>query len=412
MKIGTKLMVIITAINLVGIGGLTVSAVLFSSNQIVSISDEYVNNIALNTGSQIQLFLEVPLDEIRAVAQIADHIDELAPEERRFELDFMLRALCESNPDFVGVWAGFEPNALDGMDAAFANTPGTDSTGKFGSYYQNANGQVTLGAMGDFYTEDYYQVSFSSGKEGLIEPYFEDVGGKQTLITSLTVPITRNGRVIGVAGIDLTLTEIHDMVSLIKPYGTGIAGVFSHTGIIVAHPDPSRLGKQMRDTEADTVGEYLPNFVDAVTSGKSLSALFFSPSLNADFHLVSQPLLVGGSVTPWAAAILVPQATIMTPVYQMMRVLIILGVVVLAVLTVIIFIISRSITAPLKSMEKVFSVIGEGDFTPTLTAKSNDEIGNISRSFNDTLGKIRGLITTIKNRRCPSLKSEMILRVT
>jgi methyl-accepting chemotaxis protein len=398
MKIGTKLMVIISAVNLVGIGGLTISAVMFSSNQIIAVSDEYVNTIALDTGKQIRLYLEVALDEIRAVAQIAGHLDELPPEERRAELNFMLESLAEANPDFVGVWAGYEVNALDGMDLLYANTPGTDSTGRYGSYYQNVNGVVTYGAMGDFGTEDYYQTSFRSGNEGIIEPYFEEVGGRNELITSLTVPITRNGRVIGVAGVDLTLTEIHDLVSQITPYGTGIAGVFSHTGIIVAHPDPSRLGRQMRETEGDTVGEYLDTFVDAVTSGRSLSALFFSPSLNADFHLVTHPLFAGGSTTPWAAAILVPQATIMAPVYQMMRILIILGVAILAATIVIIFIISHSITAPLKSMEKVFNIIGEGDFTPTLTAKGNDEVGNISRSLNDTLGKIRGLIKTIKNQ--------------
>ena len=254
MKIGTKLMVIITAVNLAGIGGLTISSVMFSSEQIVSISDEYVNTVAVNAGSQIRAYLEVPLDEIRAVAQISDHIDEYPLAERRQELDFMLRALCESNPDFVGVWAAFEANALDGRDALYVNTDETDETGRFQSYYQNDHGRVTVKPMGNFSVEDYYRTSFFSGKEGLIEPYYEDVGGEQVLITSLTVPITRNGRVIGVAGIDLELTDIQDMVSKIKPYGTGIAGAFSHTGIIVAHPDPSRAGRQMQETEHDTGG--------------------------------------------------------------------------------------------------------------------------------------------------------------
>jgi methyl-accepting chemotaxis protein len=218
------------------------------------------------------------------------------------------------------------------------------------------------------------------------------------LITSLTVPVTRNGRVIGVAGIDLELTDIQHMVAEIKPFGDGVAGIFSAQGLIVAHPDPSRAGKQMRDTEADMVGEYLPTFADAVTSGRHLAATFFSPALNASLKLEVNPINIGGSVTPWAAAILVPEATIMAPVFQMMRLLIMVGVVVLVILTIIIFIISRSITAPLKSMEAIFKVIGEGDFTPTLIVKSKDEIGNISRSFNGTLEKIRMLITTIKNQ--------------
>jgi len=398
MKIGTKLMVIITAVNLVGIGGLTISSLVFSSNEITSMAEENIKSIAVNTADVIQIYLEFPLDEIRAVAQIADHLYEIAAGERRTTLNLMLESLTKENPDFVGVWAAFESNALDGMDALYVNTPGTDATGRFGSYYQNVNGTITLSPLGNFSAEDYYQNSFRSGKEGLIEPYYEDVGGKQVLITSLTVPITNNGRVIGVTGVDLELTDIQHMAEEINPYGAGVVGIFSKQGIIVAHPDPSRLGKQMRETEADMVGEYLPTLVDAVANSKDVSSTFFSPALNTRFNLVVHPRNIGNSDTPWAVAILVPSAIIMAPVYTMIRFLIILGVVVLAAVTVVVFIISRSITAPLKSMEAVFNVVGEGDFTPTLTANSKDEIGNISRSFNGTLEKIRKLIKTIKNQ--------------
>jgi methyl-accepting chemotaxis protein len=153
----------------------------------------------------------------------------------------------------------------------------------------------------------------------------------------------------------------------------------------------------MRDTETDMVGEYLPTLVDAVANSKDLSSTFFSPALNSRFNLAVHPRIIGNTVTPLAVAILVPSITIMAPIYRMITVLIILGVAILVALTIIIFFVSRSITAPLKSMEKVFHIIGEGDFTPTLTIKSRDEIGNISHSFNNTLEKIRKLIKTIKN---------------
>ncbi|MDR1869440.1 MAG: methyl-accepting chemotaxis protein, partial [Treponema sp.] len=398
MKIGTKLMVIITAVNLAGIGGLTISSVVFSSRQSTSLAEQTIVDAAVNTADLIQLYLEVAMDEIRAVAQIADHLNEFPLEERRRELSFMLESLAKENPDFVGVWAGIEANALDGRDSLYVNTPETDETGRFQSYYQNVNGTVTVEPLGNFSVEDYYRLSFLSGNEGFVEPYFEDVGGKQVLITSLTIPIKQNGRTIGVAGVDMELTRIQHMAEDVKPLGTGVVGIFSKKGIIIAHPDISRLGKQMRETESDMVGEYLPTLVDAVANSKDLSSSFFSPALNSNFNLAVHPRKIGGSVDALAVAILVPSAVIMAPIYHMLTVLVILGVAILAALTIIIFIISRSITAPLKSMEKVFTVIGEGDFTPTLAAKSNDEIGNISTTFNSTLEKIRKLIKTVKNQ--------------
>jgi methyl-accepting chemotaxis protein len=396
MKIGTKLMVIITAVNLLGIGGLTISSVIFSSNQSTSLAKDTIVDAAVNTADLVQLYLEIAMDEIRAVAQIADHLDDYPPEERRKELGFMLESLAKENPNFLGVWAAFEPNALDGRDSLYVNTPGSDATGRFLSCYSRVDNIVTLETLTDYNIDDYYQVSLRTGKEGLIEPYHYHVGGKDVLITSLTVPITRAGRVIGVAGVEIGLTAIEEMAERVQPLGTGVVGIFSQQGIIIAHPDPSRAGKQMRETESDMVGEYLPNLVDAVVNSKDILSEFYSPALKTSFYLAVHPRKIGGSVTPLAVAILVPSISIMGPIYQMIRFLVIFGVVTLLVITVIIFIISRSITSPLKSMEAVFHIIGEGDFTPTLDAKGNDEIGSIGRSLNLTLEKMRKLIKIIK----------------
>jgi len=111
---------------------------------------------------------------------------------------------------------------------------------------------------------------------------------------------------------------------------------------------------------------------------------------------MSRPFFVGGSENPWMVMTVVPYNTVMARVAQMTFVLIILGVLILGVTTVIILLVARSITAPIKSMETVLGYIGEGDFTHSITATSNDEIGNISRYLNITLEKIKNLINVIK----------------
>ena len=381
MKIGTKLMVIITAVNLVGFGGLTVSSVVSSSNQITEMVDENINNIAKNVALETKAYLEVPMDQIRAIAQILSNFDEFEVGERRTVLNFMLENLAEENPDFVGVWAAFEPNALDGRDSLYVNTPGTDSTGRFLSYFSMINNRITLEPLVDYDKDDYYQVSLTTGKEGLIEPYFYPVGGVDVLITSLTVPVTRNGRVIGVAGIDLKLTDLQPITENIKPYGDGIAAIFSRTGLIVTHPDPSRQGKDMRQTEADFLVPFITPFADAVTSGKELSAKIISPALNASVSLLTYPITVGGSTTPWATAIIVFDKTTMAPVHRMTTLLILLGLAILAIITVIVFFVSRTLSRPIVLVTNTLKDIseGEGDLTKQIKVASKDEIGDLSK---------------------------------
>ena len=403
MKIGTKLIVIITAVNLICIGGLTVTSLITTSQQIRGMANDNANDITDVTANQVRAFLEIPLDEIRALSLLMSRIDQAVPPEGRREmLNFTLRTLLEENPGYVGTWAVFEPNALDGMDAAFVNTAGTDRTGRYISYFSQTTGKISLDALVDYDDPGsdgaYYNTSFKSGKEAIVEPYFYEINGKEVLMTSVTVPIKRNGRIIGVTGIDMQLTEIQEMANQIKPFGSGYSAVYSNSGMVISHPDEKRLGKNVRQTGAALFGDQIDTYTHSIQSGLVYNKSLYSGEHKENMMVVSFPFKVGQSEVPWTAASVIPEKAVMAPVYRMIMVSTILGVAILLIITLIIFFVSRSITAPLISMEKVFVKVGEGDFTHSLEAKSKDEIGNISRSFNETMDKIRKLIVSIKNQ--------------
>ena len=398
MKIGMKLVVCITIANLICIGGLTVASLLFSAKQITTLANDNAGNITEVTANKVRAFLEVSLDEIRALSGLMSSMEKaVPPEARRDIVNFTLQCLIERNPGFLGVWAVFEPNALDGMDAAYVNTRGSDRTGRYISYFTHVNGQITFTALDGYETADYYVIPLRSGKEVIVEPYHEQVGGQQVLITSVTVPITRNGQVIGVAGIDLELAEIQEMVNQIKPFGNGYSAVYSNTGMVISHPDGNRLGKNVHETAASLLGSQMDTYMRSIQNGLVFNQSLYSNEHKSNMMVVSFPFYVGGSALPWTATSVIPENTVMAPVYRMTTVLIILGVVILGVITIIILIVSNSIIAPLKSMEKVIELIGKGDFTPSLEADSSDEIGNIGRSLNSTLDNIKKLIKIIKD---------------
>jgi methyl-accepting chemotaxis protein len=82
--------------------------------------------------------------------------------------------------------------------------------------------------------------------------------------------------------------------------------------------------------------------------------------------------------------------------------MLIIGVIIAALMLLLIsagaFILSRSISNPLKRMVLALNDIGEGDLTRRLEAHSRDEIGDMTRSFNMTLEKIGNLITMIREK--------------
>jgi len=399
MKIGAKLILIISVVNLVGIGGLTISATLFSSSQISKLAGENAGNITEITAEQVTAFLEVPLDEMRSLVNLMVFIDEIAPvETRRDYVNFMLRSLMRKNPDFVGAWVVYEPNALDGRDALFRNTPGSDSTGRFVSYWTNDNGIIEMTALEEYTNSDYYTVPLRTGREYLVEPYYENIGGRQVLITSVTVPIVKDGQRLGVAGVDLELTDIQEMILKIKPFGDGYAAIYSSGGMIVSHPSAERLGHRIEDTASGLFTTRMPALLQSLKDGTVFHETLNSQEHNARMIVLTRPFRIGNDEDAWMAVTVVPYNTVMAQVQQMTMVLIILGVMILAVITMIIFFVSRSITAPIKSMEKVLAFIGEGDFTYSIEATTNDEIGNMGRFLNATLDKIKTLIKVIKEQ--------------
>ena len=397
MKLGIKLVLIISAINLVCFGGLTVASLSFSSSAITSLADENAANITSVTAGAVKAYLEVPLDEIRVLAWTLNDLDRVIPvEQRRTVVNSILENFIKES-SFIGIWAIYEPNALDGLDAQYANTPGTDGTGRFISYWTKENGVVSFNALTNYANAKYYTQPLKSGKEEIIDPYYETVSGERMMITTASAPIKSGERIIGAIGIDLMLSEVNNMVEAIKPFGDGFSGVFTNTGMIVGHPDPIRLGKNAAETERDMVGDSLGEMMSSITNGTALVRGVKSAN-GAEMMLVLEPVLLGRTGTTWSAASIIPLSTVMAPVTRMTMVLVIISVVILVVITVIIFIFSHSITAPLKAMENVFVIIGNGDFTPTVKPKGNDEIATIGYSLNGTLEKIRRLILTIKSQ--------------
>ncbi|MCL2276865.1 MAG: methyl-accepting chemotaxis protein [Treponema sp.] len=397
MKIGIKLILIISAINLVGVGGLTITATMIASNGITSIAEENARSVTAVSAGSVKAYMEVPFDEIRGYVYLLENLDTIVPvEERRDMVNFYLRTLAVKNPDWIGVWAIYEPNTLDGNDAAFVNTPGSDETGRFISYWTNDNGRISVTALTNYMDAEYYIVPLRSGRENVAEPYMENVSGRHALVTSVVVPIMRDGRAIGAAGVDIELTDIQDMISVIKPFGTGTAGLYSPNGLVLSASDPNKLGKNLREASSSIYGSYVAPLLNSVRAGTEFLELFYSEEHKARVMAITYPFFIGGDNTAWSAVTIVPEATILAEVNQMTIILICLGVGILAIITVIIFFVSRSITAPLKSMEKVFMFIGDGDFTQTVDAKGNDEIGNIGRALNGTVDKIKALINVIK----------------
>ncbi|MDD2878904.1 MAG: methyl-accepting chemotaxis protein [Rhodoferax sp.] len=305
---------------------------------------QYTEQLALTHAGQASGRLEVALDAARTMANTLRGIKSVELTSRA-ATDALLKSVLEGDPNFLGVWTCWEPNAFDGKDAEFVGKPAHDATGRFIPYWNRGAGSIDVEALVDYEKPgagDYYLLAKQSGEETLIEPYAYKVGGKEVLMTSVVVPITVNGKFLGVVGIDLPLDGFQNVVSKIRPYETGFASLISHGGLYVGDADEKNVGKDIGASELAVAAK------GAIKAGQKYEAHYFSDQLQTPVTSIYVPVHVGAVKAPWSFVATVPDDKALAGVTNLRYVAAALGL--LSVIVVVLglnFLITRLVLRPL-----------------------------------------------------------------
>lgn len=276
-----------------------------------------------------------------------------APMDRKV-LDSILQSVLISDQNLLGVWTGWEPNALDGQDAQWVDKPGHDETGRYLPYFTNVNDKIGLRALG-YYTQegygDYYLVPQRTGKSLVTEPYEYEVDGNMVMMVDFCVPIKVGSQVPGVAGVDLTTQKLQTLISSIKPYGTGDARLITSTGKYAAIADTKSIGKDIG------TGEVWDRIKRAIKSGEEIRIRDYSKSLATEVERIMVPISLGDIGQYWGLLVDVPLDKVYAQANRITYITVIIGVVSMAVLFAVVFFIASGISNPI---HRIVEGLGEG----------------------------------------------------
>lgn len=138
--------------------------------------------------------------------------------------ELMHRTLVQT-PEIYGVAVAFEPES----------TP----LGPFAPYFYRPDGAEKERSLVDssmnYIQRDWYRLSMESQTGIWTKPYFDE-GGGDTLMITFAAPIRREGRLVGVAEVDLDLAGLVGRLQQLKPGGDGTVYLVNRSGQILAHP--------------------------------------------------------------------------------------------------------------------------------------------------------------------------------
>ncbi|SMG18267.1 methyl-accepting chemotaxis protein [Dethiosulfovibrio salsuginis] len=403
LSIGKKLVSVVLGAVVLGIAIMATVVYTRTGSMQSDSAIEYTHALAEVHAKDVQAKLEAGLGVAQVMAQIMEGFGTIGLGGRRNYFNNMLQKVLESNPSFIGIWSCWEPKALDGLDSRYANREGSDETGRFIPYWNRSSGEIKLEPLVDYDKPgigDYYQVPLKTGEDTIVEPYMYPLNGKDTLLISLVSPIKKDGKVLGVVGVDIVVDELQRMVEGIKPYGTGVSAIFSNNGTVVAHFDPSRIGKQMRDSERDMNGDRTDDFADAVKAGREHSHTVYADHMNTDIYVMATPISIGGTDTPWSFVVGVPINKVMEPVRSLLYYIAFVALAVTILVALVVLMAARGVTRPLQTVIGLAQrarggdlTVAREDFGPT----RGDELGQMADAIADMISKQRESLQAISS---------------
>ncbi|ESQ83859.1 hypothetical protein AEAC466_11045 [Asticcacaulis sp. AC466] len=303
-----------------------------------------------------------------------------AGSDERAMQDNLLKGILEKHPDILGTYTAWEPNALDGKDAAFVGKPGHDASGRYVPYWNRGAGKVVREALIDYDKPgagDYYLRPKTEGRAVAMEPYVYPVGGKDVLMTSFTRPLTIDGHFVGIAGVDVDLGTLNAQLGAIKPFDTGLVALVSKTGLAVSYPNAKAVGKPLKEVD--------PGAADAAAKAISTNKVVKFDAKGPDgkpWRYLASPIAAAGTQDTWAVVVQVPVSTLTAQVDHNNRFM--LGISLLCILVaaaLVFFVLYSLVGKPLNSLKSSFDRMAGGDHNADVPeARRIDEIGLIGKA--------------------------------
>lgn len=250
---------------------------------------------------------------------------------------------------------------------------GDEATGKF-----MITPEVDLPEGYDPRKRPWYSIA-QSNSPVVSAPYI-DASSNTTTIT-VSQAVFKNGKKIGVVGIDLDFGVLSKQITNISIGKTGYVFVMYKDGTTLIHKKTELIGKNFKEKLS-----FIRQMLDLKNG--LLEYDFGGKKFSVVRTLDEYGWTIGGGTY---------YSEIKQPLIALRNFNLIVGTITLVLVFAGILFMTRNITAPLSRItENMMDIAqGEGDLTRKLDVKSNDEIGRLAESFNTFVDKLKIIIGDI-----------------
>ena len=230
----------------------------------------------------------------------------------------------------------------------------------------------------DARSRPWYTQIKSQKKSSFTEPYLDVTINK--LVISPVAPVMPNGEFVGVAGGDIVLDDITEILSQIDFLDLGYAYLVTSSGNILSHPNSKMINKNIKSFLGSTPA--------------------FTTKLNEidDDRIVSFVPIKGIDSVNWYVGVLLNKDKAYQPLIAARNTAMVVGVISLLVTVILLHFLFGHLMKPIHQLNSAIKDIseGDGDLTKRLSIDSQDEIGQLSLNFNGFIETVHRSMRQVK----------------
>jgi methyl-accepting chemotaxis protein len=396
LKLKTRLILLNLTV-MVGISGFLMGYLLINTyNNVKTENIEKVQLKTDNIAKEMEEILYKTTDDAKILATMLMSMKKHGLTSRSMVTE-LLQEVMKGNENSTGVWCVWEPNAFDHKDTDYANSKYGDVNGRFIPLVEKDEDRYSIRNCVDL-TANYYSIPKNT-KEGYItKPTIYEVNGENKLMVSFCEPIIVNGRVLGVAGLDITLEKLSDINAYVKLFDSGFGRLVNNTGTILAHPIEERVNKIGVEFDGDIGKDYL----EKINNGQRFMT---TSSLNTgqEVYMFYSPIHFKGSDLKWSYTTIVPTTEVVKKIKIMVRNLIIISCIGIVIIAFILYYNSTYVVNAITLISNKVRRLSKYDLTDDGTnklskyLKRKDEVGDMTGALSIMQTNLIDLIKQVQD---------------
>lgn len=424
--------VVLNSICLLTVGGLLVGLSLYMSIQSQKLvqtktmsllstqAEQQVTMAIQNISSELQFTFNQAYQQVSSINRAIISLDKAGV---RTQLVDLIRSTLKENPDVIGIWSFWEPNAIDGMDEKFTDNEaaGSNENGRFAyNIYHDDAGQLIENTTPEFLVEtfstinqgeEYSSYSCSIVTRGAcvfgpdeLEIDVDLENSYKINIATVSIPVMKDGHYAGNTGMDLSIDHLSEMLgeSNKKLYsGLGNMTVIGSFDKVAGNSaDKTMAGKHTRKLWPDLYGW--------INNSKASGKLAINLDDESGTYYVALPFEPIKGAERWTILYSIPKTVVLQEassldheltgeLFKNVTVQVIVCLLIGLIGLLVIYLNAGSIVKPILRITDMLKEIaqGEGDLTKRIKTEGKDELAVMAKWFNQFLDQLQNLVGMI-----------------